>query len=62
MKKLDLLLKRTGEPGLLHNSRKDVVLLMEVINAIHNKVNELIDENEELKEQIEELKKVSPQR
>lgn len=62
MRKLDLSLRRTSEPSLFHDTRADVRLLMKVINAIHDKVNELIDENEELKEQIEELKKVSPQR
>jgi len=56
MDKLKLPLRRTSEPGLFHDSRADVKLLMRVVNAIHDKVNELIDENEELKEQIELLK------
>lgn len=60
MNKLNLPLRRTSDPGLFHDSRKDVVMLMRVVNAIHDKVNELIDENESLKQEVSELKRSSP--
>ena len=56
MKKLNLRLKQSSECGLFHDSRADSKLFMKVINEIHDKVNELIDENIKLKEEILTLK------
>lgn len=52
MQKLKTKLKNTSDYGLFHDSRADVRLLKNVINLLHDKINELIDELELLKQQI----------
>lgn len=52
MKKLDLKLRKNSDGGLFHDSRKDSRLLMQCINLIVDKLNEVIDENNKLKEII----------
>ncbi len=56
MKKLDLKLRKTIDSGLLHDSRKDSRLLMQCINLIVEKLNEVIEENNKLKEIIKTSK------
>jgi len=52
MKKLYLKLRKTSDSGLFHDSRKDSRLLMQSINLIVEKLNEVIEENNKLKEII----------
>ncbi len=58
MEKLNCRLKKTSDPGIFHDSRKDVRLLMMVVNELHDKVNELIEEIEELKQQEPDTSKL----
>lgn len=53
IQRLKLSLKRVGEPGLFHDSRKDVRLLAKCINEITSKLNEVIDDNNKLRQQLE---------
>lgn len=46
-------LNGTGEPGLFHDSRKDVKIIAKVVNMLIDKVNELIEENNRLRKMIE---------
>lgn len=55
MKKLNLRLRNTNTLGVFRDSRKDIATLAKVFNAIHDKVNELIDENSALKSRIKKL-------
>lgn len=57
MKKLNIKLRKPDSMGLFHDSRADSALFMKVFNAMHDKVNEIIDENEILKKRIEDLEK-----
>lgn len=57
MEKLNIRLKRTTDSGLFHDSRGDARLLMN-INELYDKLNELIEENELIKEEIAEVKKM----
>lgn len=56
MKQLNLNLRITGG-GIFHDSRADSRLLMQCINKIVQKLNEVVDENNNLKTEIEKLKK-----
>lgn len=56
MEKLNIRLKKTSESGIFHDSRADSRLFMMVFNKLHDKVNELIDENEKIKNELNELK------
>jgi len=52
MEKLKLNLRITSDRGIFHDSRADSRLLMKCINKIVEKLNEVIDENNKLKEII----------
>lgn len=56
MDKLKLNLRRVAEPGVFHDSRKDVRLLSDCINKIVEKLNAVIEENNHLKQEIKSLK------
>jgi len=56
MEKLDMKLRRASDRGIFHDSREDARLLAKVINACHDKINELIEEICELKEEVQNLK------
>ena len=56
IKKITLRLKRVGESGLFHDSRADVRLISKFVNELTDKLNEVIDENNTLKSEIEKLK------
>lgn len=49
IKKLNRRIRRTGSEGLFHDTRKDVRLLAQVFNELHDKVNELVEEINRLK-------------
>jgi len=53
--KLKMTLIRVSEGGLFHDTRKDVRLLASCINELRKKLNEVIDENNELKETVKNL-------
>ena len=53
MKKLDLNLRRTSGRGVFHDSRADSRLLMKCMNTIVEKLNEVIEENNKLKDKVE---------
>jgi hypothetical protein len=55
MKKINSRLKQTTDSCLFHDSRGDIRPLMS-INELYDKVNELIEENELIKEEIAEVK------
>jgi len=55
MDKLNLRLRKPSSTGIFHDSRADTALFMKVFNALHDKVNEMIDENTELKKRIKDL-------
>jgi hypothetical protein len=57
MEKLNIRLKRTTDFGLFHDSMGDIIPLID-INELYDKLNELIDENELIKEEISEVKKM----
>ena len=57
MKRLDLTLRVTSDRGMCHDSRADSRLIMKCVNTIVSKLNEVIDENNKLKQEIESLKK-----
>ena len=57
MKRLDLTLRVTSDRGMFHDSRADSRLIMKCVNTIVSKLNEVIDENNKLKQEIESLKK-----
>jgi regulator of replication initiation timing len=57
MEKLNSRLKRITDFGLFHESIGDIRLLMN-INELYAKLNELIEENELIKEEIAEVKKM----
>lgn len=52
MEKIDIKIDKAGGLGIFHNSRNDVKVLAGVCNTLIDKVNELIDENEKLKELV----------
>jgi len=52
MEKLKLNLRITSDKGMFHDSRADSRLLMKCVNIIVEKLNEVIDENNKLKEII----------
>ena len=51
MDKIKIKVKRSSESGIFHDSRKDIMILGEIVNLLIDKVNELIDENNKLKNQ-----------
>ena len=55
MEKLNLRLRKPSGSALFHDSRADSALFMKVFNVMHDKVNEIIDENTTLKERIKQL-------
>jgi hypothetical protein len=57
MKKINIRLKQTTDSGLFHDSMGDIIPLID-INELYDKLNELIDENELIKEEISEVKKM----
>ena len=57
MEKLNIRLKRIRDSGLFHDSRGDARIPMN-INELYDRLNELIDENELIKEEIAEVKKM----
>jgi hypothetical protein len=57
MEKINSRLKRTIGSGLFHDSRGDARIPMN-INELYDKLNELIEENELIKEEIAEVKKM----
>lgn len=54
MQKLNLKLKQSANTGIFHDSRADSKLLMKSINLIVDKLNEVIEENNKLKEIIKQ--------
>lgn len=57
MEKLKSRLKQTTDSVLFHDSRGDARIPMN-INELYDKLNELIEENELIKEEIAEVKKM----
>lgn len=49
MDKINVKVRPSGEGGLFHDSRRDVRVLGQAVNLLIEKVNELIDENNRLK-------------
>lgn len=49
-------LKRIGEPAFFHDSRADARTISRFCNEIADKVNELVRENNQLKEELKSLK------
>lgn len=49
-------LKRVGESGMFHDSRSDVRTISRYVNQIADKLDEVIDENNKLKSEIQKLK------
>ena len=49
-------LKKPDEFGLFHDSRSDVKTLAKCIILLRDKVNELIDKNNDLEKEINQLK------
>lgn len=49
-------LKRIGEPSFFHDSRADARTISKFCNEIADKVNELIRENNQLREELESIK------
>jgi len=56
MDKLNLRLRNTSTVGIFHDSRSDSKLFIKVFNALHDKVNDLIQENREFRAEINNLK------
>lgn len=54
MKKINKRLRPNGETNLFH-TREDVKQLMDYCNFLADKINELIDENDRLKQKIERV-------
>ena len=52
MKEIKFKLRKTEGIKLLHNSKQDVKTLSEALNVCINKINELVQEVNELKEQV----------
>lgn len=50
MEKIKVKIKPSSESGIFHDSRKDVRSLAQAVNLLIDKVNELIDENNKLKQ------------
>lgn len=48
-------LQKSSESGLFHDSRKDVRLLTKVCNALVDKVNELVKDNNDLRKKLNDL-------
>jgi hypothetical protein len=49
MDKIKIRVKRSSESGIFHDSRKDIRVLGEMVNLLIDRVNELIEENNKLK-------------
>jgi hypothetical protein len=49
IQKLNTKLRNTQESGVFHDSRADSRILIEVFNILHDKINEVIDELNKLK-------------
>lgn len=54
MKKIYKRLRPNGETNLFH-TREDIKQLMDYCNFLADKINELIDENDRLKQKIERV-------
>jgi len=49
METIDIKLRPSGGSGIFHDSREDVRRIAKVVNLLIDKMNELIEENNELK-------------
>ena len=54
MKKFYKRLRPNGETNLFH-TREDIKQLMDYCNSLADKINELVDENDRLKQKIERV-------
>lgn len=54
--KIRLRLNRVGEVGLFHDSRSDVRTISRYVNQLADKLDEVIDENNKLRNELNELK------
>ena len=52
IKKIKMRLQITKESGLFHDTRRDVRILCQCINKLEDKINELIEANNELQEKL----------
>jgi uncharacterized protein (DUF488 family) len=52
IEKIKVKILRVDEPSFFHDSRKDARTLGTVVNLLIRKMNELIDENNRLREEI----------
>lgn len=57
IQKLNLKLRPSSERGIFHDSRKDAQLMIKVINRMSDKIDELVESNNILREEIKLLKK-----
>lgn len=56
MKPIVKKLRKSNGSSIFHNSREDVIKLAQMVNICVDKINELVSEVEQLKEQIEEAR------
>ena len=59
IEKLRCKLNKPNTSGMFHDSRADSKIFMQVFNLMHDKVNELIDENRHLKEKVDHHEKLN---
>lgn len=55
MEKIKIMIKKSSETGIFHDSRKDVKTLGIVTNNLIDKLNEAIDEINRLNKRIDDL-------
>ena len=56
IKKITIRLRKSGNAGLFHDTRKDVLTIMEHNNILQGKINELVTAVNRQDKEIKELK------
>ena len=59
IKEITKRLRRSGNTGLFHDSRKDVLTITEHNNILHEKINELVKVVNRQDKEIKELKEAT---
>ena len=57
MEKLKFKLRQSSSVGIFHDSRADSRAIMKVLNLAIDKIDELVESNNNLQQQVEDLKK-----
>ena len=56
VEKLNTKLRESSGSSLFYDSRADLRIFVRVINELHDKINNLIDENRSIRKELSELK------